>query len=75
MKNSTGNLNTFDTENISGNMHCLREAISHYLKSTPSVVSKKDWNTKEDKSKSMMHALYVLQLAKRHISGQSDVEQ
>ena len=39
-------------------MHCLREAIPHYHKSTPTIVSKKSWNIKEDKGKSMMHALY-----------------
>jgi len=30
-------------------MHCLREAMSCYCKSTPSVVSEKNWNTKDDK--------------------------
>ena len=44
-------------------MHYLREAISHNHKWTPSVVIKKDWNTKEDRDKSMMHALYILQWA------------
>ena len=34
-----------------------------------------DWNTKEDKGKSMMRVLYVLRLAKRHILRQSDIEQ
>jgi len=38
-----------------------------------SIVSEKNWNTKEDKGKSMMHALYALWLAKRDISGQSDI--
>ena len=33
------------------------------------AVSKKKWDTKEDKGKSMMHALYVLRYAKRHVSG------
>ena len=37
--------------------HCLRKAILRYHESTPSVVSEKKWNTKEDKGKSMMHAL------------------
>jgi len=46
-------------------MHSLREAIPRYCESTPSVMSKKNWNTKKDKGKSMMHALYILQLAKR----------
>ena len=35
----------------------------------------KEMDTKEDKGKSMMRALYVLQYAKRHVSGLSDVEQ
>ena len=56
-------------------MHCLREAILCYHKSTPGVVSKKNWNTKDNKGKSMMHALYVLWLEKRYILGPSDVEQ
>ena len=56
-------------------MHCLREAISCYCELKPSVVSEKNWNTKEDKGKSMMHAMYILWLAKQHILRQSDVEQ
>jgi len=35
----------------------------------------KELQNKGDKSKSMMHTLYVLRLVKRHISGRSDVEQ
>ena len=46
-----------------------REAIPHYCELTPCVVSEKNWDTKEDKNKSMMHALYTLQLAKRHVLG------
>ena len=49
-------------------MHCLMEAISRYRESTSTVVSKKNWNTKDDKGESMMHALYILQLIKRHTS-------
>ena len=44
-------------------------------KSTPFPVSKDEWDTKEDTGKSMKNALYVLRYAKRHLSGQSDVEQ
>ena len=41
---------------------------------TPCVVSEKSWNTKEDKDKCMHDTvLYVLQLAKRHISRQNHV--
>ena len=43
-------------------------------KSTPFPVSKDEWDTKEDSGKSMKNALYVLRYAKRHLSGQSDVE-
>ena len=44
-------------------------------KLTSFTVSKDEWNTKEDTGKSMKIALYVLRYAKRHLSGQSDVEQ
>ena len=36
----------------------------HYHQLTPSVVSEKNWDTKEDQGKSSMRVLYVLQLAK-----------
>ena len=39
------------------------------------LVSKKKWDTKEDKGEPMMRTLYVLRYAKRHVSGRSDVEQ
>jgi len=54
-------------------IHSLREAISCYRESTPSFVSEKNWNIKEDKGKSMIHALYMLWLAKRCISGRSGI--
>ena len=38
-------------------------------------VSKDEWNTKEDTGKSLEYALYVLQYAKRHLLGWSNVEQ
>ena len=44
-------------------------------KSTPFSVSKDEWDTKEDTGKSMKNALYILQYAKRHLLGQSDVKQ
>ena len=44
-------------------------------KSTLFAVSKDEWNTKEETGKSMKNALYVLQYAKRHLSGWSNVEQ
>ena len=47
---------------------------SCYCVSTPWAVSRKI-ETQEDKGKSMMHALHVLRYAKKHVSGQSDIEQ
>ena len=44
-------------------------------KSTPFPVSKDEWDTKEDTGKSMKNALYLLRYAKRHLSGQSGIEQ
>ena len=38
-------------------------------KSTPFTVSNDEWDTKEDTGKSMKNALYVLQYAKRYVSG------
>ena len=43
--------------------------------STLFAVSKDEWDTKEDTGKSMQNALYILHYTKRHLSGQSDVEQ
>ena len=39
------------------------------------AVSKDEWDRKENTGKSMKNALYVLRYAKRHLLGQSDVEQ
>jgi len=39
------------------------------------IVSKDEWNTKEDTGKFLKNALNVLQCAKRHLLGWSDVEQ
>ena len=38
-------------------------------KSTPFALAKDEWDTKEDTGKSMKNALYILQYAKRHVSG------
>ena len=38
-------------------------------------VSQDEWDTKEDTGKSMKNALHVLQYAKRHLLGRSDVKQ
>ena len=44
-------------------------------KLTVFAVSKDEWDTKQDTSKSMKNALYILWYAKRHHSGRSDVKQ
>ena len=44
-------------------------------KSTLFAVRKDEWDTKEDTGKSMKNALYILRYAKRHLLGQSDVQQ
>ena len=41
-------------------------------KSTFFIVSKDEWDKKEDTGKSMKNALYVLWYAKRHLLGGSD---
>ena len=42
---------------------------SSYHELTPWGVSKRKWDTKEDKGRSMMRALYVLWYVKRHLLG------
>ena len=55
---------------------CYKGNPSHATtKSALFAVSKDEWDTKEDTGKSMKNALYVLQYAKRHLSGRSDVKQ
>ena len=55
---------------------CFEGKPSHATtKSTPFAVSKDEWHTKEETGKPMKNALYVLRYAKRHLLGQSDVEQ
>ena len=44
-------------------------------KSTLFAVSKDEWDTKEDTSKSKKNTLYVLRYDKRHLSGQSEIKQ
>ena len=43
----------------------------HYCKLAYWAVSKKKWNTKEDKDKSMVGALYIRSYAKRHLSAEA----
>ena len=55
---------------------CYEGKPSHATtQSTLFAVSKDEWDTKEDTGKPMKNALYVLQCAKRHLSGRSNVEQ
>ena len=57
------------------NFHFQGKPSYAIVKSIPFLVSKDEWDTKKDTGKSMNNALYVLRYAKRHLSGQSDVEQ
>ena len=73
MKNSgriVSTINPVTTENTDDS--CLqtycRKAM-HSATANRHIVSKKKWDTKEDKGKSMMRGLYILQYAKRRISG------
>ena len=58
---------------------CIKS--SHYenmdgFLSKPSlfIVSKDEWNTKEDTGKSLKNVVHVVQYAKRHLSSWSNVE-
>ena len=54
------------------------EAITRELKSSPTQQWKNEWSTKRIEvsfGKTMMRALEPMRLAKRHILGQSDVQQ
>ena len=42
--------------------------LASYCESIRCAVSKKKWDTKEDKSKSMVCTLYIRQCAKRHLA-------
>ena len=52
-----------------------REPITCYRQVDTFIVSKDEWDTKEDTGKSMKNALYVLRYVKRHLSDRSDVKQ
>ena len=47
---------------------------SAIAKLTLFAVNKDEWDTKKDTGKSMKNASYVLQYAKRHLSGRNDVK-
>ena len=70
MKSSARSISAINpdaTENMDDFCYKHRELV-RYHKSAPWTVSKDKWDTKESKSNSMMHAMYVLQYAKRHLS-------
>ena len=55
---------------------CYKGKPSHSTTNlTLFAVSKDEWDTKEDTGKSMKNVLYILQYAKRHLLGQSNVKQ
>ena len=74
MKNASA-INPVTTENTDDSHLQIGSHPLRYHKLTPWTVSRNKWDTKENKGKSMKHALYVLQYGKRHIYGWSDVEQ
>ena len=51
------------------NFRYRRKTQKNTTKLTLFTVSKDEWDTKEDTSKSMKNALYVLRYAQRHLSG------
>ena len=73
MKNSTRSISIITMENTGDKLnsyhHSHREAILCYHKLTPCVVSKKNWDKKEDKGKCVLQVLF---LAKGQVSG--DIE-
>ena len=74
MKNSTRNASAITRENI-GDKHnsCQlpqsQGAILCYHELTPCVVSEKNWDKKDNKGKSMILVLYVLQFETRCVLG------
>ena len=77
MKNNTRNfsaMNPVTMENAGEKHDTARGKPCHAITNQHLALSakrtgKKNWNTKEDKGKSMIRALYVLRLVKQHISG------
>ena len=55
--------------NNTNDFHYEGKPSSATAKLTLFAVSKDEWGTKEDTGKSMKNALYILQYAKRHLSG------
>ena len=67
--NQSSHYENTDNFQYEGKLSCATAKLTLF------TVSKDEWDTKEDTGKSMKNALYVLQYAKRHLSGQSDAEQ
>ena len=63
-------MNPVATENAGEKHDTARGKLYHAItnRHLAYIVSEKNWNTKEDKGRSMRSALYILQLAKRHVS-------
>ena len=61
-------------EKYGGYFHYEGKPSRATTKLTFFAVSKDEWDTKEDTGESMKNVLYVLQYAKRHLSGRSDTE-
>ena len=52
-------INPVAAENVGNkhDQHSHRQTVSHYHESTPCIACEKNWDTKEDKDKSMMCVL------------------
>jgi len=50
-------------------------SMKRYTKSSLTQYWRKEWRAKVSVGRTMMQALELLQLARKHISGRSDVEQ
>ena len=72
---STSAIKIVTTKNTDDFHYKEKPSRAAIAKLTPCVVSKDEWDTKEDNGKSMKNAWYTLRHAKRHISSQSNVEQ
>ena len=57
------------------NFHYEGKPLHAITKLTLFAVTNDEWDTKKHTGKFMINALYVLQYAKRHLLGQSDIEQ
>ena len=72
---STSAIRIATMTNMNNFRYIRREATMCHRQIDTFAISKDERDTKENTGKSVKNALYVLQYAKRHLSGQSDVEQ